>query len=220
MVASETVTATDTTATMCRMCANRMSIVIRHAETTDLVDRVDLVDLSDEGLMGLIQSDDVLAFAELYRRHSAEAHSVARYICQGHSRAEDATQDGFVSIWRSRQTYDPSRGGVRGWLLMVVRHRSIDLMRREGPGDMHRASNDVLASLEAPGSVADDTERDEAAAEVRVSLQRLPRFQREVIALSYFGELTQTEIAHRLGVPVGTVKGRMRLGIRKVRAEG
>ena len=64
---------------------------------------------------------------------------------------------------------------------------------------MHRASNDALAFLEAPGSVADDTERDEAAAEVRVSLQKLPRFQREVIALAYFGELTQTEIAHRLG---------------------
>lgn len=194
--------------------------MIRHAEATDWVDLVDLVDLNDEELMGLIQSDDVLAFAELYRRHSAQAHSVARFICDGPSRAEDAAQDGFVSVWRSRQTYDPSRGGVRAWVLMVVRHRSIDLMRHEGPGDMHRASNDALAFLEAPGSVVDDTERDEAAAAVRISLQKLPRFQREVIALSYFGELTQTEIALRLGVPVGTVKGRMRLGIRKVRAEG
>jgi RNA polymerase sigma-70 factor (ECF subfamily) len=180
---------------------------------------VGLADLSDERLMRLVQGDDVRAFEELYRRHCSQAYSVARLICDGSNRAEDATQDGFVAVWRARQMYDPARGGVRAWLLMVVRHRSIDLMRREGLSDSHRASSEALAFVEAPGSVADDTEREEAAAHVRVSLQKLPPFQREVIALAYFGQLTHTEIANRLGLPVGTVKGRMRLGIRKVRAQ-
>ncbi|MGI8712999.1 MAG: sigma-70 family RNA polymerase sigma factor [Solirubrobacteraceae bacterium] len=169
--------------------------------------------------MRRIQADDVRAFEELYHRHRARAFGLARVICRGAHRAEEATQDGFASVWRSRGSYDPVRGGARAWLLMVIRHRSIDLMRHEGAGDSRHVPDRVLDLLPAPGSLGEDTVKHDEAAQLRASLQKLPLFQREVVALGYFGGLTHTEIADRLGLPVGTVKGRMRRALLRVRDE-
>jgi RNA polymerase sigma-70 factor, ECF subfamily len=174
---------------------------------------------SDEQLMRDAQAGDVRAFEEIYRRYSLRALGLARVICRGSNRAEEATQDGFVSVWRARQTYDPERGPVGTWLLMVIRNRSIDVMRRQGSVESRRCTGSELDDLPAPGSVVDDVEKEEEAAQLRGSLQKLPIGQREVIALAYFGGLSHTEIATRLELPVGTVKGRMRLALIKVRSD-
>ncbi len=174
---------------------------------------------SDEGLMQRIQADDVGAFAELYDRHSARAFGVARGICGSSHRAEDAVQEGFVAVWRSRGSFDPARGSARAWLFTLIRHRSLDLMRRTRRDDDRRQPGDALDSLLALGSVEADAAQRDDAARVRGSLLKLPVAQREVILLAYFGGLTHTEIAARLKLPTGTVKGRMRLGLRKLTAE-
>jgi len=173
--------------------------------------------LSDEGLMRRIQADDVRAFGELYNRHSAKAFGLARLICGDSQRAEDALQDGFLAVWRSRARYDPARGSPQAWLMTTVRHRSIDLMRR-GRHAL-RESDAELEYFPAPGSVAEDAEEHDEANRVRAALLGLPLAQRQAIALAYFNGLTHTEIATRLQLPAGTVKGRIRLGLQMVRTE-
>jgi RNA polymerase sigma-70 factor (ECF subfamily) len=175
--------------------------------------------LSDEQLMRAAQAGDVRAFEEIYRRYRPRALGLARVICRGSIRADEATQDGFVSAWRFRHTYDPDRGTVRAWLLMVIRNRSIDLMRQQGSADNKCCAGSELEYVPAPGSVVEEVEREYEAAQLRGSLQKLPMSQREVIALAYFGGLSHTEIATRLELPVGTVKGRMRLALLKVRSD-
>lgn len=93
--------------------------------------------LSDEDLMTRIQSDNLGAFEELYYRHSAKAFGLARFICRNFQPAEEATQDSFLTVWRSRVTYDPDSGSACAWLMAVVRHRSIDVMRCSGRNDRH-----------------------------------------------------------------------------------
>jgi RNA polymerase sigma-70 factor, ECF subfamily len=177
------------------------------------------VEMSDEQLMRDVQADDVRAFEEIYRRYSSRGLGLARVICRGSNRAEEATQDAFVSVWRHRASYDQDRGTVRAWLLMVIRNRSIDLMRQQGFADSKRCAGSELDYLPAPGSVVEEVEREYEAAQLRGSLQKLPISQREVIALAYFGGLSHAEIATRLELPVGTVKGRMRLALIKVRSD-
>ena len=174
--------------------------------------------VSDEELMRRIQSGDTRAFEDLYDRHSARAFGLALFICRDHQRAEDAVQDGFLAIWRRRATYNPARGGARPWLLTVLRHCSIDVLRRAGTHDRLRASDIELEFLAAPGCVVDGAAMKDDAERVRASLRALPALQRQAIALAYFGGLTHTEIAARLQLPAGTVKGRIRLGMDKVRA--
>lgn len=175
--------------------------------------------VSDEELMRRIQAGGVRAFEELYDRYSAKAFGLARVICHDSQRAEDAVQDGFLTIWRSRASYDPGRGSARTWLLTVIRHRSIDVMRHGRRDDSLRGSDVELELLAAPGSVVEGAEAHDDAERVRASLRELPVLQRQAIALVYFGGLTHTEIADRLQLPAGTVKGRIRLGIDKVRAD-
>ena len=173
----------------------------------------------DEQLMLRIQSDDVRAFEELYDRYSALAFGFARRICDSPHSAEEAVQDGFLALWRSRSSFDPARGSARTWLITVIRHRSFDLMRRTWRDLDRRESDHLLGALAAPDEVEQDTELRDEARQVRSSLLQLPVAQREVIVLAYFGGLTHTEIASHLQLPAGTVKGRMRLGLKKLSAE-
>jgi RNA polymerase sigma-70 factor, ECF subfamily len=174
---------------------------------------------SDEDLMLRIQGDDIRAFEELYDRYSARAFGLTRAICGSSHHAEEALQDGFVAVWRSRGTFDCTRGSARSWLLAVIRRRSLDVMHRTRRDDALRESDDALGVLFAPDSTARDGEQHDTTDWVRGSLLRVPVTQRDVIVLAYFGGLNHTEIAARLQVPAGTVKGRMRLGLQKVRAE-
>lgn len=175
--------------------------------------------LSDEDLMTRIQGDDLCAFEELYDRYSAKAFGLARFVCRGSQRSEDAVQEGFLAVWRSRTSYDPARGSPQAWLLTTVRHRSIDMMRAGGRHDRNWAPEEQLNYIPASGSVAEDVERRDEGGRLRAALLELPERQREVITLACFGGLSHTEIAARLELPAGTVKGRMRLGLNKMRAD-
>jgi RNA polymerase sigma-70 factor, ECF subfamily len=176
--------------------------------------------LADEELMPLIAEQDPAAFGVFYDRHGGAAYSLAYRIVGDRSGAEDVTQEAFISIWKSGARYDRARGSVRAWTLGIVRNRAIDALRREA-GRAPRLDFDDDAILEQrPSSKLTDDEalRREAAAEVRGALQELPTDQSKVIQLAYFGGFTHTEIAEMLGMPLGTVKGRMRLGMEKIRA--
>ena len=163
--------------------------------------------------------DSAEAFGELYDRHVCLALRVAGSVCRDSGRAEDAVQEGFLSIWRARGRYRPESGSVKGWMMVQVRHRAIDAVRRDA-ADRNR---DQLA-LNAPPSDTAPPSPPEAAiaqsegAELLASLARLPDAQSEVIMLAFYGGLTHSEIAEQLSLPPGTVKGRMRLGMHKMRA--
>jgi RNA polymerase sigma factor (sigma-70 family) len=142
---------------------------------------------TDDDLMQRIQEDDLRAFVELYDRYSARAFGLTRTICGSSHHAEEALQEGFVALWRSRSTFDPTRGDARSWLFTVIRHRSIDVMRRTRRDDALRESDDALGLLLAPDSVERDAEQHDDADLIRRSLRLLPLAQREVIVRSAIG---------------------------------
>jgi RNA polymerase sigma-70 factor (ECF subfamily) len=171
--------------------------------------------MSDPDLMALVQAGQVKAFEVMFDRHSSVAYSLAYRVCRRQATAEEVVQEAFLSLWRSRARYDPARGSVRSWVLRVVHNRAIDALRRAGGPPV-----ELSAEHEPPGG--DDTEatvldRDGARA-VRRALQALPDEQRQAIELAFFAGLTHGEIAAQLGLPAGTVKGRIRLGMQKLRA--
>ena len=181
--------------------------------------------LADEDLMTLVERKDPGAFEILYDRHGGAAYSLAHRIVGDPGAAEDVTQEAFLSIWRSGARFDAARGSVRSWTLGVVRNRSIDALRRQA-GNAPKLDFDDDAALAAqPAGELTDSEaiRRETARRVRGAMRELPEEQSEVIGLAYFGGFTHSEIAQMLSMPLGTVKGRMRLGLEKIRlslAEG
>jgi RNA polymerase sigma-70 factor (ECF subfamily) len=176
--------------------------------------------LADEDLMTLVDRKDAAAFETFYDRHGGAAYSLAYRIVGDTKAAEDVTQEAFLSIWRSKAGYDRARGSVRGWVLGIVRNRAIDLLRRDS-GPVPQLDHDDEAALEArPAPELTDVEaiRRETARQVRGVLAGLPREQSQVIELAYFGGFSHAEIASIVGAPLGTVKGRMRLGLERIRA--
>jgi RNA polymerase sigma-70 factor, ECF subfamily len=175
---------------------------------------------TDEELMRRVQADDARAFGELYDRHVARALKVARSVGHQSTRAEDAVQEGFLSVWRSRGSYQPGMGSFRAWAMTIIRHRAVDSIRSDRAVTRAQAADPEEGLPDrASASLQDEAiERSERQA-VRVSLTRLPEAQAEVIALAFFGELSHTEIAAQLSLPAGTVKGRMRLGLTKLRKQ-
>jgi RNA polymerase sigma-70 factor, ECF subfamily len=187
--------------------------------------RDEIKKLADEDLMVLVERKDPVAFEILYDRHGGAAYSLAHRIVGSPEAAEDVVQESFLSIWRSGAHFDAARGSVRSWTLGVVRNRSIDSLRRQS-GKAPKLDFDDDATLEAQdsGELTDsEAIRRDTANRVRGALKELPDEQSEVIGLAYFGGFTHSEIAEMLSMPLGTVKGRMRLGLEKVRlllAEG
>jgi len=173
--------------------------------------------LSDAELMDHIIGGSDVALGELYDRYCDRAFRVARSVCHDHHAAEDAVQGAFVSIFRDRMTYRSRRGTVAAWVLTVVLRRAIDIARDQGRHATRRASDEALVVLPSADNVADQAGARLDAVHVRNALAALPDTQREAITLAYYGGLTHTEIAEQLGVPVETVKGRMRLGMAKLR---
>jgi RNA polymerase sigma-70 factor (ECF subfamily) len=170
--------------------------------------------------MVLVGGGDPHAFAALYDRYFRLAYSVAHKLTGEKHSAEDLTQDAFLKVWRSAESYRPGRGSVKTWILSVVRNQNIDRLRA-------RASRRRMREkVEASAALAPRYEPSEAFAKVwhharlgrlREALDALPHVQQQVLELAHFSGLTHTEIAERLGLPPGTVKGRMRLGLKKLR---
>jgi RNA polymerase sigma-70 factor, ECF subfamily len=177
--------------------------------------------LADEELMPRVGRKDPEAFEVLYDRHGGAAYSLAYRIVGDRAAAEEVTQEAFISVWRSGARFDATRGSVRSWLLSVVRNRAIDFLRSKA-GRAPKLDFDDEAVLEqrpAAEMTEEEALRRETASELRGVLGRLPGEQSKVIELAYFGGFSHSEIAAILGLPMGTVKGRMRLGLEKVRGE-
>jgi RNA polymerase sigma-70 factor (ECF subfamily) len=180
----------------------------------------DIRDLADEEVMQLVQRGDPQAFELLYDRHGGAAYSLAYRIVGKQAAAEDVVQEALLSIWRSRRRYDPTRGSVRTWILGIVHNRAIDGLRRSSVHDRRRETLDVVEErFEASERTDVEVARREEARSVRGALETLPTEQRQTIELAYFGGFTQNQIAELMDEPVGTVKGRMRLGLEKMRRE-
>ena len=181
---------------------------------------LDLRSLADEDVMDRVRRGDAQAFEVIYERHSGAAFSLAYRMMGTRSGAEDVTQDAFLSMWRSGARYDSGRGSVRTWVLGIVHHRAIDALRRATVHDRRRAGDEGIEErFEARERTDAEAARREEAGTVRSALASLPPDQSQVIELAYFGGFTHTEIAEMLDAPVGTVKGRMRLGLKKMRAQ-
>ena len=174
--------------------------------------------LDDGRLMKQTESGSVKAFEELYDRYCDRAYRVARWVCRNDDDAEEAVQEAFMSIWRGRTEYQPGRGTVAAWLLTLVRFRAIDVVRCSARHADRRAGEHTLDAHCAPSDMADQAVAHDDALRLHTLLGGLPPVQREVIVLAYYGQLTHTEIAAALGLPTGTVKGRIRLGLCKLRA--
>jgi RNA polymerase sigma-70 factor (ECF subfamily) len=174
--------------------------------------------LADEELMQLVYRRNADAFEVVYDRHADAAFSLAFRICRQRALAEDVVQEAFLSLWRSGARYDRHRGSVRTWALGIVHHRAIDALRRRAVRERGIVSDEGIEErLAAPERTDVEFARRDEAREIRDALEQLPEEQSRVIELAYFGGLTHIEIASQLGTPVGTVKGRMRLGLAKMR---
>jgi RNA polymerase sigma-70 factor (ECF subfamily) len=177
----------------------------------------DIRNLADEEVMQLVQRGRPNAFELLYDRHGGAAFSLAYRMVGSRAAAEDVTQEAFLSIWRSRLRYEPARGSVRTWVLGIVHNRAIDALRRNVVQERRRADYEgVEEQREAPERTDVEAARRQEATSVRSAIGELPDEQSRVIELAYFGGFSHTEIAEMLGTPVGTVKGRMRLGLEKL----
>jgi RNA polymerase sigma-70 factor (ECF subfamily) len=176
-------------------------------------------DPSDESLLAAVASGDHDALGVLYDRYHRLAMAVAYRVLNDHGTAEDVVHDAFLTVWRRGESFNPGRGTVRSWLLTVVRNAAIDRRRGRHARALQDTPLDDVAFLlssekeEIFATVAAGIE----AGRVREALTALPAEQRETIELAYFRGLTQHEIATQIGAALGTVKGRMRLGLQKMR---
>jgi RNA polymerase sigma-70 factor, ECF subfamily len=179
-----------------------------------------LHDLADEDLMQLVRKGDSAAFEVVYDRHSTAAYSLAYRMVGSRNAAEDVVQEAFLSLWRSGARYDRARGSVRTWVLGIVHNRAIDALRRSLVHDRRRASDEGIEErFEARERTDVEAARNDEARELHAALRTLPAEQSRVIELAYFGGFSHSEIAELLETPIGTVKGRMRLGLEKMRGQ-
>ena len=170
--------------------------------------------------MQLVQQGDPRAFELLYDRHGGAAFSLAYRMTGNRNSAEDVAQEAFLSIWRSRLRYQPERGSVRTWVLGIVHNRAIDSLRRSLVHDRRRTNAEGIEERqEAPERTDVEVARREEARHVQGALDTLPEDQRRTIELAYFGGFSHSQIADMLDTPIGTVKGRMRLGLEKMRQQ-
>ena len=172
--------------------------------------------LSDEALVTLVARGDEDALAELYDRVGRIAYGLALRVLRDERYAEDAVQEAFLQVWRSAATFRAERAKASTWILTLVHRRAVDLVRRE-----ERRQADPLTDDSAAGAAPEET--DEAAwlrferERVQAALKQLPDVQREALELAYYGGFSQSELAERLGVPLGTIKSRMFAGLARLR---
>src|SRR5919197_962123 len=170
--------------------------------------------------MQLVQRGAPRAFELLSDRHGGAAFSLAYRMTGNRTAAEDVSQEAFLSIWRSRVRYQPERGSVRNWVLGIVHNRAIDALRRNLVHERRRSAvEDLEERQEAPELTEVEVARRDEARHVRSALESLPEEQRRTIELAYFGGFSHSQIAEMLEMPIGTVKGRMRLGLEKMRQQ-
>jgi RNA polymerase sigma factor (sigma-70 family) len=176
--------------------------------------RRDLAHLSDEALVALVARADEAALAELYDRIGGSAYGLAFRILRDAALAEDAVQEAFLGLWRTAGSFVPERAKASTWILTLVHRRAVDVVRREQrrrTQPLEDAPEPVTGSAEQAAWTQLERER------VQAALTQLPDAQREAIELAYYGGFTQSELAERLGEPLGTIKSRMFTGLARLR---
>jgi RNA polymerase sigma-70 factor (ECF subfamily) len=168
--------------------------------------------------MERVQAGDAAAFEVIYDRHCDAAFSLAYRICGRRAATEDVVQEAFIAVWRTAMRYERSRGSVRNWVLRIVHNRAVDALRRRAAREHRTLEAQQLADRLGNARSPEDEALERAQArEVRGKLRKLPPEQSRVVELAYYDGFTHTEIASILQMPVGTVKGRMRLALGKLR---
>jgi RNA polymerase sigma-70 factor (ECF subfamily) len=170
--------------------------------------------LSDEAVVALMARSNEDALAELYDRYSVPAYSLARRVLRDAALAEDAVQDAFLVIWRGADRFLPERAKASTWIMTIVHRRAVDLVRRE----QRRRTDQLPDALAETSAPADEAvwlrlEREH----VQRALAQLPDQQRETLELAYYGGFTQSELAERLGRPIGTIKSQMHTALINLR---
>lgn len=169
---------------------------------------------TDEDLLAAIAGGDDRALGELYDNLGRVAYGLALRVLRDPALAQDAVQDAFLAAWRTAASFDPRRGRAQTWLLTLVHRRAVDLVRRE---DRRRAAQLENAPVASSESTDEEASVREQRRVVQAALAQLPQDQREALELSYYGGLTQAELAERLGIPLGTVKSRVFAGLARLR---
>ena len=172
------------------------------------------VQRTDEDVLASIAGGDDQGLAELYDRYGRVAYGLAYRVLRDQALAEDAVQDAFLAIWRSADGYRRERAKPSTWILTLVHRRAVDLVRRE---NLRRGERLEEAPEAMGSSVPEEADLREKRTAVQAALRELPQDQREALELAYYGGFTQSELAERLGVPLGTIKSRMFAGLTRLR---
>jgi RNA polymerase sigma factor (sigma-70 family) len=175
----------------------------------------ELAHLSDEALVALVARSDDGALSALYDRFGRIAYGLALRIVRDRSLAEDVVQDAFLTVWRNADRFMPERAKASTWILTFVHRRAVDVVRREERRRTEPLPETPLVD-EAPATEEEAWLRLRRE-RVQKALRALPDQQREAIELAYFGGFTQSELAERLGEPLGTIKSRMFTGLARLR---
>ncbi len=175
-----------------------------------------LAHLSDEALVALAARSEQTALAELYDRYGRTAYGLALRVVRDQTLAEDAVQEAFLAVWRTASRFMPEKGRASTWILTLVHRRAVDTVRRE---ERRRADSLELAAEPAVEGVEEDAWLRLQRERVQEALRRLPDAQREALELAYYGGFSQSELAERLGQPLGTIKSRMFTGLSHLREQ-
>ncbi|HEY2327090.1 MAG TPA: sigma-70 family RNA polymerase sigma factor [Gaiellaceae bacterium] len=175
----------------------------------------DLAHLSDEALVALVARGEESALAELYDRYGGPAYSLSRHVLRDRSLAEDAVQEAFLAVWRGADRFVPERSKAATWIMTLVHRRAVDLVRRE----QRRRTEPIgdIESVDCEPSAAEAVWLRLERENVQQALRRLPDHQRETLELAYYGGFTQSELAVRLGRPLGTIKSQMHAALANLR---
>jgi RNA polymerase sigma-70 factor (ECF subfamily) len=174
--------------------------------------------LADEDLISLVESGDTEALAGLYDRHGRSAYSLAYRMMGDRQAAEDLVQDSFIKVWRSAKSYRAGRGSVRTWILSITHNRGIDHIRSTASRRRTQDRVEMTTETTQQSEAFSETWRNSQRSQVQEALKTLPEEQLKILELAYFSGYTHAEIAEMLDLPLGTVKGRMRLGMKKIKS--
>ena len=182
---------------------------------------IDISEARDRDLLLRLRDRDEDAFRGLFARYAPTAKALAQRVVRQSHLAEEIVQEAFMAVWRNPEGYDAERGSVKSWLMGMVHHRAVDLVRRE-ESYRRRAEDSIPEAMQEQVDHADDVVQQVGLPEerriVRAALDELPAEQRDVLTLMYFEGMSQSQIAERTGLPLGTVKSRTLLGMRRMRA--